>query len=225
VLHLRVGVRSASPRFHQVPVHVPCADRTKTAERTARIQASLCGRPARIAKPAPQMGGARSPGARVCVHLFIGSFGAVESLGALGRPVFNVPFVLAAPCGLAIQAPAPMLLGVGWDLPTSRPLAVPAIQLPSLTSMVPFNDDVIGRSSQRRQKDTGRVACRPRRHCRARTPLDLAHTRPRPPHRPLHLAPRHLGSGDRRVHACRGTSGIRDMGGGGGGGKVSECRI
>ncbi len=58
----------ASGQLHQVPVHVPCADRAKTAESTARIQASLCGRPARIAKPAPQMGGARSPGARVCVH-------------------------------------------------------------------------------------------------------------------------------------------------------------
>ena len=50
-----------------LPVHVPGGDRAKTAESTARIQASLCGRPARIAKPAPQMGGARSPGARVCV--------------------------------------------------------------------------------------------------------------------------------------------------------------
>ena len=52
-----------------LPVHVPCGDRAMTAESTARIQASLCGRPARIAKPAPQMGGARSPGARVCVYL------------------------------------------------------------------------------------------------------------------------------------------------------------
>ena len=51
-----------------LPVHVPCGDRAKTAESTARIQASLCGRPARIAKPAPQMGSARSPGARVCVY-------------------------------------------------------------------------------------------------------------------------------------------------------------
>jgi putative ABC transport system substrate-binding protein len=50
-----------------LPVHVPGGDRAKTAESTARIQASLCGRPARIAKPAPQMGGVRSPGARVCV--------------------------------------------------------------------------------------------------------------------------------------------------------------
>src|SRR5712692_3230902 len=50
-----------------LPVHVLCGDRAMTAESTARIQASFCGRPARIAQPAPQMGGARSPGARVCV--------------------------------------------------------------------------------------------------------------------------------------------------------------
>jgi len=40
----------------------------ETAESTARIQASLSARPATIVKPAPQMGGARSLGARVCVH-------------------------------------------------------------------------------------------------------------------------------------------------------------
>jgi hypothetical protein len=51
-----------------LPVHVPCGDRAKTVESTARIQASLCGRSARIAKPVPQMGSARSPGARVCVY-------------------------------------------------------------------------------------------------------------------------------------------------------------
>ena len=45
-----------------LPVHVRCGDRAKTVESTARIQASLCGRSARIAKPVPQMGSV--PGAR-----------------------------------------------------------------------------------------------------------------------------------------------------------------
>jgi hypothetical protein len=63
-----------------LPVHVPCGDRAKTVESTARIQAWLCGRSARIAKLVPQMGSARSPGARVCVYP--DDAGGCRSLGA-----------------------------------------------------------------------------------------------------------------------------------------------
>ena len=70
-----------------LPVHVPAGDRANTAESTARIQASLCGRPARIAKPAPQMGGARSPGARVCAGGGRGRASARKDVHAMASAV------------------------------------------------------------------------------------------------------------------------------------------
>src|SRR6266849_7433142 len=38
----RVGVRSDSPRFHQVPVHVPCADRATPFGNVARAMIIPC---------------------------------------------------------------------------------------------------------------------------------------------------------------------------------------